>query len=59
MKCRIFEIDRVMIENEINKTINTLAHKSMFKTKQDLFKVITTRQPFEPYEYVPELLNPN
>ena len=59
MKCRIFEIDRVMIENEINKTINTLADKSMFKTKQDLFKVITTCQPFEPYEQIAELLNPN
>ena len=59
MKCRIFEIDRVMIENEINKTINTLAHKSMFKTKQDLLKVITTCQPSEPYECVSELLNPS
>ena len=59
MKCQSLKLIELKLCIEINDTINILAQKQMFKTKQDLFDVLLTfeepSQPSEPYEYVTEI----
>ena len=57
------EMNEIYLFGEINKSINALTKKAMFKTKQDLFKVLATDEflltpsgPYEPYEYLSNIL---
>ena len=57
------EISYIDIVNGQNEFINTLLEKSMVKTKQELFKILQFRNPFnyqfdEPYEYLSFIPNP-
>ena len=52
-----FEICKISVTNGENELINALATKSMFKTKQDLFKILEfsnndRSKQSEPYEYL-------
>ena len=58
-----FEMSRIYVENGDNGFINTLATKSMFKTKQDLYDIlefddINNRRQFKEYEYLSYVCRP-
>ena len=58
-----FEISKIKILGNNNNLIETLVQKSYFKTKQDLFKVIESKddsvaQQSEPHEYLSHVYNP-
>ena len=56
------EVCRIKVDRGDNEFINTLAQKSMFKTKQELFKILdydnlnSPKQP-EPHEYLSKVLH--
>ena len=59
-----FEISRIKVKQGNNDLINTLATKSMFKTKQDLFNILEfdkniCSEQSEPYEYLSRVYNPH
>ena len=57
-----FDMCRIKVDRGDNEFINALAQKSMFQTKQDLFKILdydnlnSPKQP-EPHEYLSKVLH--